>query len=165
MSPCRFRLSGLALSIFLLSSAALVFAQKPAWTPIAELLVGSLGESDPVRMSDVMTRCTALNMTLAGMAADFSPEMSQHYKDEAHRLMQRGVLIDSQLVKDATGLEANIPDLSNATIAKVKVVLDGYNLWLDENNASNGSYFNDEIKLEMNSCQLASRLVNQMLLE
>lgn len=165
MRSSRFNLAAAAVFILLLSGSWSAFAQKPVWTPIAELLVGSLGESDPARMSDVMTRCTALNMTLAGMAADFSPEMSQHYRAEADRLIQHGVLIDLQIIKEQTGLDASIPDLSTATIEKVKAMLSGYGLWLDENNANDGSYINDEIQLEMNSCQLASKLLNHMMME
>ncbi len=150
----------LLVAALLLFGAIPVMAQKPAWKPIAELLVGSLGESDPVRMSDVMSRCTALNMILAGMATDISPDMAQSYKDEAHRFIQHGVLIDSQMAKETTGVEADIAALSSAAIEEVKGMLSGYNLWLDENIAAEGAYINKDIDMEIDSCQLASRLAN-----
>lgn len=165
MSACRSRLSLATATLVLLFSANQTLAQKPAWTPIAELLVGSLGEADPVRMSDVMTRCTALNMILAGMAADISPDMAQSYKDEAHRFIQHGVLIELQLAKELTGLEGDITALSGAAIEEVKGMLSGYNLWLDENIAAEGAYINKEIDMEIDSCQLASRLATQELSE
>ena len=147
--------------VLLLLGAWPVLAQKPAWTPIAELLVGSLAESDPVRMADVMNRCTALNMILAGINADESPSASQLYRDEALRFIQHGVLIESRIAKDQTGVDADIPALSSAAIAKVEGMVSGYNQWLDENIAAEGFYFNKEIDTEIDSCQLASRLANQ----
>ena len=45
---------------------------------------------------------------------------------------------------------------------KVKVMVVGYNQWLDHNNTTSGSYIDKDIEMEMNSCQLASRLVAQM---
>lgn len=149
-----------------LLAAAISFpawADKPAWTSIAELLVGSIGEADPVRMSDVMTRCTALNMTLSGLVSDYSPEMSEHYQGEALRLIQNAVLIDSRMETEMTGVEADIPTVSSATVKKVETMLDGYGLWLDDNMASDGAYISKDIELEMDSCLLASKLVNQML--
>jgi len=166
MTPARSRLplvaatAVLLLGSFLAPSAAV--AQKPTWTPIAELLVGSLGESDPVRMSDVMTRCTALTITLASLAADFSPEMSDRYRAEADRFIQNGVLIETNLEKEMTGQEADIDAVSNLLVAEVKGMLTGYNAWIDDNNSSSGSYLNNEIELEMDSCHLASRLATQM---
>ncbi len=139
-----------------------MLAQKPGWTPIAELLVGSIGEADPVRMSAVMTRCTALNMMFAGLATDLSAEKSQHFKDEALRFVQRNVLIDSKLSKQSTGVDADVTEVSGTILAKVKASLGSYNQWLEHNNAMSGSYIDKEIELEMNSCSLASRLANQM---
>ena len=140
-------------------------AEKPAWTPIAELLVGSIGNMDPTQMSDVMTRCTGLTMTLVSMAADFSPETSERYKDEARKFIQNGVLIDSRLEKERTGVDADIDALSNATIAKVKEVVSGYNAWMDDNVAATDSYIDKDIELEMSSCRLASRLLAQVSIE
>jgi hypothetical protein len=166
MMPTRSRLPIAAATALLLlgglagSGAAL--AEKPVWTPIAELLVGSLGESDPARMSDVMTRCTALTITLASLAADFSPEMSDLYRQEADRFIQNGVLIESNLEKEMTGKDADIDAVSNLLVAEVKGMLTGYNDWLDDNNSTSGSYLNNEIELEMDSCHLASRLAQQM---
>jgi hypothetical protein len=166
MLPVRSRLPLVAVSALLLIGSVIsptpVLAEKPAWTPIAELLVGSLGESDPKRMSDVMTRCTALTITLASLAADFSPEMSDRYRAEADRFIQNGVLIESNLEKELTGKEADIDVVSDLLVAEVKGMLTGYNEWLDDNNSSSGSYLNNEIELEMDSCHLASRLATQM---
>ena len=150
-----------AASLFLLGSSA-SFASKPDWTPIAELLVGSLGTSNPEQMADVMSRCTALTMILSGMAADFSPDMAEHYRGEAHMFIQNNVLIESQIVQNATGTNADIPALSDAAIEEVKVLVDGYNEWLDDNIAGSGSYFNKDIDMEIESCQLASKLASQM---
>ena len=154
-------LASLLVAIALLGSWP-ALAQKPVWTPIAELLVGSIGEADPVRMSTVMTRCSALNMMFAGLASDMSAEKSQHFKDEALRHAQRSILIESKLEKASTGREADVDVLSGTVLAKVKTLVGGYNQWLDHNNATSGSYIDKEIEMEMNSCQLASRLVTQM---
>ncbi len=165
MTPVRSRLPLAAVTAVLLLGAMAgpaALAEKPTWTPIAELLVGSLGESDPVRMSDVMTRCTALTITLASLAADFSPEMSDLYRKEADRFIQNGVLIESNLEKELTGKDADIDAVSNLLVAEVKGMLTGYNDWLDDNNSTSGSYLNNEIELEMDSCHLASRLAEQM---
>ncbi len=146
----------------LLLAATPTFAQKPEWKPIAELLVGSLGTSDPAKMSDVMSRCTALNMILSGMAAGFAPDMAEHYKGEAHRFIQNGVLIESQIVKELTGAEPDITELSNLAIEEVKILVEGYNAWLDHNIADSGSYFNKDIDMEIESCQLAGKLAARM---
>lgn len=151
-----------AVAAVALLGASASFASKPDWKPVAELLVGSLGTSDPVQMSDVMSRCTALTMILSGMAADFSPDMASHYKSEAHMFIQNGVLIESAMVKEMTGVEADIPALSDAAIEEVRVMVDGYNEWLDDNIAGSGSYFNKDIDMEIESCQLASKLAAQM---
>lgn len=153
-----------AASLFLLGSSA-SYASKPDWTPIAELLVGSLGTSNPEQMSDVMSRCTALTMILSGMASDFSPDMAEHYRNEAHMFIQNNVLIESQMVQVETGSEADIPALSNAAIEEVKVLVDGYNEWLDDNIAGSGSYFNKDIDMEIESCQLAAKLATRMATE
>ena len=166
MTPPRSRLPLVAATAVLLLGSVMgptvALAEKPTWTPIAELLVGSLGESDPVRMSDVMTRCTALTITLASLAADFSPEMSDRYRAEADRFIQNGVLIESNLEKEVTGKDADVDAVSNLLVAEVKGMLTGYNDWLDDNNSNSGSYLSNEIELEMDSCHLASRLATQM---
>jgi hypothetical protein len=162
MSFVPSKLPLVAAAGFLLLATGPVFADKPTWKPIAELLVGSLGTSDPAKMSDVMTRCTALNMILSGMAADFAPDMATHYKNEAHRFIQNGVLIESQMVRQETGAEADIPALSDAAIAEVKDLVAVYNDWLDDNIADSGSYFNKDIDMEIESCQLAGKLAARM---
>lgn len=165
MTPARFRLPLVAATAVLLLGTVMgpaAHAEKPTWTPIAELLVGSLGESDPVRMSDVMTRCTALTITLASLAAEFSPEMSDLYRREADRFIQNGVLIETNLEKEMTGKDADIDAVSTLLVAEVKGMLTGYNDWLDDNNSTGGSYLNNEIELEMDSCHLAARLADQM---
>lgn len=158
---CPVLATALTLSLLGLASP-LALAEKPQWKPIAELLVGSLGDSDPARMSDVMTRCTALTITLAGLAADFSPEMSELYRAEADRFIQNGVLIESNLEKELTGKEADIDVVSALLVAEVKGMLSGYSDWLDDNNSTGGAYLDSAIELEMDSCHLASRLALQM---
>lgn len=165
MNPLRLFRPRCASACLLLLGAAWTFpavAEKPVWTPIAELLVSSLSESDPVRMSDVMTRCTALNMILAGMASSDSEESATSYQNEARRLIENAVLIDSRLVKEMTGEDADVPAVSEATIAEVKGLVNGYNDWLDDNMATGNSWFSKELELEMESCSLASRFVAQM---
>jgi hypothetical protein len=153
----------LLAALVLLLGAGSVQAQRPEWTPIAELLVGSIGASDPARMSDVMSRCTALNMLFAGLAADFSADMSQGYEDQAHLMIEHGVLIESTMEKERTGLEADLGKLSGVIVERVQGMVEGYNLWLDENLVKDGLYINQDIELEMDSCKLASKLMNQML--
>lgn len=162
MSSPRSRLPLLAASLLLLVSSGGVLAQRPAWTPIAELLVGSLGESDPVRMSAVMSRCTALNMLFAGLAADVSPELSQGYEQQAHKMIENGVLIESTMERDRTGQDADIAALSGVIVERVKGMLDGYNQWLDANQVADGFSINKDIELEMDSCKLAGKLMNQL---
>lgn len=159
--PCRRLLvQATALSLFFVSGTAL--ADRPVWVPIAELLVGSIGEADPARMSDVMSRCSALNMTLAGLAGSYSPEMSETYQNEALRLIQHGIMIESNMEQTRTGIEADIPALSDVAVEKVKTLLNGYNLWIDDNMANSESYFSKEFDMEIDSCRLASRMMNQM---
>ncbi|MEY4640243.1 MAG: hypothetical protein RLZZ227_237 [Pseudomonadota bacterium] len=150
-----------ATGMLLLHSGA-AFASKPEWTPIAELLVGSLGTSNPAQMSDVMSRCTALNMILSGMASDFSPEMAEHYRDEAHQFIQNNVLIESELARQTSNAQVDIPALSDAAIEEVRAMVDGYNEWLDDNIADSGSYFSKDIDMEIESCKLASRLATSL---
>jgi hypothetical protein len=162
MATSALRLLGRFAAISLLCGSGAVLADRPTWIPIAELLVGSIGEADPVRMSDVMSRCSALNMTLAGLADSYSPEMSETYQNEALRLIQHGIMIESNMAKSRTGFEADIPTLSDAAVEKVKLLLEGYSLWLDDNIATSDSYFSKEFDMEIDSCRLASRMMNQM---
>jgi hypothetical protein len=163
MSSIRARLSWL-VAIPLLLAWGVVSAQpeRPAWRPIAELLIGSIGEADPVRMSDVMTRCTALNMLFAGLAEDFSADMSRGYHDEARRMIEHGVLIESNMEQERTGHDADIAALSVVMTDRVKGMLQGYSDWFDVNLSTEGFYINKDIELEMDSCKLAARLVHQL---
>lgn len=151
-----------ATAIILLAGSSASFASKPEWIPVAELLVGSLGTSDAAQMSDVMSRCTALNMILSGMASDFSPDAATHYRNEAHKFIQNNVLIESEMARQETGVEADIPTLSNAAIEEVRGLVTGYNEWLDDNIAHGGSYFDKAIDMEIESCQLASKLATRI---
>jgi hypothetical protein len=155
-------LSCAAAAAVLLAGSNAAFASKPEWISVAELLVGSLGTSDATQMSDVMSRCTALNMILSGMAADFSPDAAAHYRNEAHKFIQNNVLIESEMARQETGIEADIPTLSNAAIEEVRLLVSGYNQWLDHNIANGGSYFDKDIDMEIESCQLASKLAVRM---
>ncbi|MDR2212203.1 MAG: hypothetical protein LBE21_01055 [Pseudomonadales bacterium] len=157
------RSSALAVTVVLsfgASSGAL--AERPVWTPIAELLVGSLGKSDPQRLSDVMTRCTALSMTLSGLTADFSEEMAQLYRSQANRFIEHSLRIDSMDHKQRTGREPDMAVLEAATLAELQTLMLGYGEWMDQNILDGGSLFDKEIELEMESCQLATRLVSQL---
>jgi hypothetical protein len=155
------RTKSAAFAALLLGSGA-ASASKPEWISVAELLVGSLGTSDAAQMSDVMSRCTALNMILSGMAADFSPDAAAHYRNEAHKFIQNNVLIESEMVRQETGVEADIPTLSTAAIEEVRLLVSGYNEWLDDNIAHGGSYFDKDIDMEIESCQLASKLATRI---
>jgi hypothetical protein len=161
MSSLFKRLPVVAATAVLLCGAQVAMAERPIWTPIAELLVGSLGKSDPKSLADVMTRCTALSMTLSGLTSDFSPEMAQLYRDQANRFIEHSIRIDSLDIRQRTGEEANIEQLEEATVAELKTMMVGYSEWMDENIADGGSLFDKEIELDMESCQLATRLVSQ----
>jgi hypothetical protein len=160
---CRYScLPKLAGILSLLFALPLAYAQRPEWKPIAELLVGSIGESDPVRMSDVMTRCTALNMLFAGLSRDLAPDMVQHYQNEAQTLIEQGVVLESNMVKQRTGEAADISALTVTMQERVKGMVRGYNDWFDANKVSDGFYITKDIELEMDSCKLASRFVHQL---
>jgi hypothetical protein len=163
MPTLRSRLPLLAAFALLLPLSPSVSAQRPTWTPIAELLVGSIGEADPVRMSNVLSRCTALNILFAGLASDSSDELSEGYQHQAHLMIQHAVLIESNMEKQRTGADADIASLSTMIIARVDGMVDGYDHWLDANLSTGGSYINQDIKLELDSCRLASQLVGQLL--
>jgi hypothetical protein len=159
------RLRPLCLIVSLVSSmflSAAVQAERPVWRPVAELLIGSIGESDPVRMSDVMTRCTALNMLFAGLSEDFSPDMSRGYHEQARRMIEHGVLIETNMEEERTGQDVDISALSVVMTERVKGMLQGYSDWFDANLTADGIYINKDIELEMDSCKLASRLVSQL---
>ncbi|HTR01346.1 MAG TPA: hypothetical protein VMH83_15210 [Candidatus Acidoferrum sp.] len=134
-----------------------VHAQKPAWTPIAELLVGSISEADPRRMSTVMSRCTALNMALAGLA----PERSQHIRDEALRFAQRVIILEARMEKEVTKLDSDIDALSATIMERVKGMVGGYHQWMDHNSTTTGVMIDQDMQQEMSSCQLASRFLTQ----
>ena len=156
------RLSVAAVACVILFASNAALADKPAWQPVAEILVSSVGLSDPTRLSDVMNRCTALNMTMSSLVSEDSPDLSQSYKSVALNLVQSGIIIESRLKKEMTGEEADVDALVSTAIATVRELLHGYSDWLDDNYAHGGSYFNDEFETEMKACQLASRLVIQM---
>ena len=137
-------------------------AQKPEWIPVAELLVGSMGHADPGRMTEVLNRCTALNMTLSGMLAEDSPDMSEGYQNQALKLIQSGILISMNTEKEVSGIEPDINLFSDNAIATVKGLLPNYSAWLSNNYDDNGSYFDNDFEIEMKGCELASKLVSQM---
>jgi hypothetical protein len=137
-------------------------AQKPAWVPVAELLLGSMGNSDAHMMAEVMNRCTALNMTLSGLTATDSPDVSKGYENQALHLIQNGILIELNSEKQQTGIEPDIDRLSDVAVGAVKDMLSVYNQWLNDNYDDAGSYFNNDFEIEMKGCELAVKLVLQM---
>ncbi|MDG2176776.1 MAG: hypothetical protein P8M72_11690 [Gammaproteobacteria bacterium] len=139
-----------------------VFAQKPAWVPVAELLLGSMGNADAHMMSEVMNRCTALNMTLSGLTASESPDVSQGYENQALHLIQNGILIESNSEEQETGIEPDIDRLSDVAVETVKDMLSIYNKWLNDNYDEAGSYFNNDFEIEMKGCELAAKFVLQL---
>lgn len=149
----------LATSTLLLSAVDPARAEKPDWTPVAELLVLSIGQSDPFTMSEVMTRCSALSIILAGLASDETSDLSLRYQAEAETFIQNAVVIDSSIEEEMTGEAADIPSISDATMHKVDGMLDSYNEWLDDNMDNTDSPFSEGFDMEVESCQLASRFV------
>ena len=139
-----------------------VFAQKPAWVPVAELLLGSMGNADAHMMSEVMNRCTALNLTLSGLTASESPDVSQGYENQALHLIQNGILIESNSEEQETGMEPDIDRLSDVAVETVKDMLSIYNKWLNDNYDEAGSYFNNDFEIEMKGCELAAKFVLQL---
>jgi len=151
------------LSIFLLGLVAVeAAAQKPAWVPVAKLLLGSMGNSDAHMMAEVMNRCTALNMTLSGLTASESPDVSQGYENQALHLIQNGILIELNSEKQETGIEPDIDKLSDVAVEAVKDMLSIYNQWLNDNYDDAGSYFNNDFEIEMKGCELAAKFVLQL---
>src|SRR5690606_28686849 len=146
----------LAASTLFIFGSGPAAAEKPDWTPVSELLVVSISQSNPLFMSEIMTRCTALNMLLAGLTSQDAPTVSQRYQAEAERFVQNAVLIDSNIEKEMTGQNADISNISDVIIEKVKGQLGDYNDWMDENLATSDSPFSTDFDLEMESCSLAS---------
>ena len=153
----------IALSGCLLGIASLpAFAQKPTWVPVAELLLGSMGNADAHQMAEVMNRCTALNMTLSALIAKDSPDVSKGYENQALQLMQNGIMIEMNTEKLLTGIEPDVELLSDTAVVAVKSMLGTYNQWLEDNYDEGGSYFNNDFEIEMKGCELATRFVLQM---
>lgn len=146
------------LLLAVLATSTHALAQKPAWTPVAELLVGSISESDPRRMSTLMSRCTALNMVLAGLA----PERSEQFRDEALRFAQRVIILESRLARQLTSTDPDMHLLNASIMERVKGMAGDYNQWMDHNGSTNGALIDKEVELEMSSCQLASRFLGQL---
>lgn len=135
---------------------------NPEWVPVAELLLGSMGNSDAHQMAEVMNRCTALNMTLSALVAKDSPEVSQGYENQALQLIQNGIMIEMNSEKLRTGLEPDLELLSGNAVDAVKGMLGTYNQWLEENYTAGGSYFSNDLEIEMKGCELATKFIMQM---
>jgi hypothetical protein len=144
----------------LLTTTAL--AQPPGWVPVAELLLGSMGTSDPGKMAEVMHRCTALNMTLSALTASDAPEISEGYENQALHLIQNGIMIQMNTERLRTGLDADVEQQSGIAVDAVKGMLATYNQWMDENFEDFGSYFSNDLEIEMKGCELAAKFVLQM---
>lgn len=152
-----FTTPSLLAALCLLLSMPSAWADKPAWKPVAELLVRSVSQSDPATMSEVMSRCTALNVILASLSSDHSPDLSRRYRKEAEGFIQHTVLIDSSIEEEMTGKTADLDRISNAAISKVDGMVGSYNQWLDDNMKTLDSPFSMDFDREVESCQLASR--------
>lgn len=137
-------------------------AQTPSWVPVAELLLGSMGNSNYSQMAEVMNRCTALNMTLSALTANDSPDVSAGYENQALTLIQNGIMIEMNSEKERTGLEPDLDMVSGLAVDAVKGMLSTYNQWMDENYADSGSYFSSDLEIEMKGCELATKFVMQM---
>lgn len=156
----KYKLLSVALSACLAALPAL--AQKPTWVPVAELLLGSMGNADAHQMAEVMNRCTALNMTLSALTANESPEVSRGYESQALQLIQNGIMIEMNSEMVSTGVEPDVEVVSGTAVDAVKAMLTVYNQWLEDNYNEAGSYFNNDFEIEMKGCELASRFVLQM---
>ena len=121
-----------------------------------------MGNADAHMMSEVMNRCTALNMTLSGLTASESPDVSQGYENQALHLIQNGILIESNSEEQETGMEPDIDRLSDVAVETVKDMLSIYNKWLNDNYDEAGSYFNNDFEIEMKGCELAAKFVLQL---
>ena len=162
MRPSLKKLSFLAISCSLLGFMAQPSLGKPGWVPVAELLLGSMGNADAHQMAEVMNRCTALNMTLSALTSRDSPEVSRGYEDQALQLIQNGIMIEMNTEKLRTGIDPDIELLSGIAVDAVKGMLGTYNEWLEENYTAGGSYFTNDFEIEMKGCELATKLVLQM---
>jgi hypothetical protein len=151
-----------AVVVLSLGTTSAVLAERPAWTPIAQLLVSSLGQSDPDQLADVMTRCTALSMTLSGVTEDFSQEIAQLYRTQANRFIENALRIESQQYVRNTGKEPDMEALEAAEAEALKTMILGYSQWMDQNIAEGGSLFDKAIEMDMTSCQLTTRFVAQV---
>jgi len=161
-TPFRSRAAGTLTALLFCLCTLPAAAQKPAWVPVAELVVGSIGHADPARMSLAMSRCTALHMTLSGLLAENSPELSKGYQEQALKLIQSGILIEMNSEKLKSGIEPDVTSLSDSAVALVKELMSGYNDWLNANYDLNGSYFDPDFEIEMKGCEVASKFVRQM---
>lgn len=165
MSPVRRFPSKPALCLSATLAASLVapgLSASPEWVPVAELLLGSMGNSDAHQMAEVMNRCTALNMTLSALVANDSPEVSKGYENQALQLIQNGIIIEMNTEKLRTGVEPDLELLSGNALDAVKGMLGTYNAWLEENFSAGGSYFTNDFEIEMKGCELATKFVLQM---
>ena len=150
------------LTGILASGLAPVMAQTPNWMPVAEMLLGSMGNADAGKMAEVMHRCTALNMTLSMLTANDSPEISRGYESQALHLIQNGIMIQMNTEKLRTGIEADVTTQSGIAVDAVKAMLATYNQWLEENFQDSGSYFSNDLEIEMKGCELATKFILQM---
>jgi len=121
-----------------------------------------MGNADARQMTEVMNRCTALNMTLSALTAQDSPDLSAGYEAQALQLVQNGIMIAMNTEKMLTGIEPNIETLSVLAIDAVKEMLGVYNQWLEDNYTIAGSYFNNDLEIEMKGCELATKFIVQM---
>jgi len=101
-------------------------------------------------------------MTLSALTAKDSPEVSQGYENQALTLIQNGIMIEMNTETALTGLEPDIDDLSGKAVDAVKGMLATYNQWMDENYDDSGSYFSNDLEIEMKGCELATKFVVQM---
>lgn len=154
--------SFLLAGVFSLAASGALAQTTPGWVPVAELLLGSMGNSDATQMAEVMHRCTALNMTLSALTASDSPEISEGYEHQALQLIQNGIMIQMNTEKLRTGIEADIEQQSGIAVDAVKNMLLVYNQWMEANYQDNGSYFSNDLEVEMKGCELATRFVLQM---
>ena len=101
-------------------------------------------------------------MSLAGLLSEDSQQRSQGFEAEALKMIQNGILIDTNLEEERTGIETDIEKLSQVAVTEVTKMLGTYNKWLDDNYDNNGSYFDTGFKSEMKGCELASKFVGSL---
>lgn len=150
----------LTLLIIFYVCSSQAFADKPEWPTIAELLVNSLGNSDPILLSTVMSRCTALTMTLSSLASVVSPQMSSSYRNEANLFIGNALQIETALLENFEPTLINEDAISMLVVERVKAMVQSYQDWLDYNSVESGSYLDDEISLEVDSCHLAAKFAS-----